>query len=87
MNHGDSQHSNEVMLKAKSEAYAEITKCVNAVGHSERNEKAIKEKWQAEKSRVKAMQTDYDTKEFTKLVLAASVPLKKIAVSIFLYGV
>ena len=34
----DSQHSNEVMLKAKSEAYAEITKCVSAVFHSERNE-------------------------------------------------
>ena len=48
-----SKFSDDITLKKKREAYAEIARCVNAIGGNERSVENIKEKWQSMKSLVK----------------------------------
>lgn len=55
----DSQHCNDVTMKAKKEAYSSITSAVNAIGNFKRKVQSVKEKWQSEKSRVKGAQAEY----------------------------
>ena len=58
----DSQHCNDVTQKAKIKAYDDIISAVNSIGHF-KSVKSVREKWQSEKSRVKAIQGEFDKKK------------------------
>ena len=74
----DSQHCNDVTQKAKIKAYDDISSAVNSIGHFKRSVKSVKEKWQSEKSRVKAMQGEYEKRKRKCINATGGGPLEEI---------